>query len=643
MSQHKNSQALHHRLIRWRWISPLAVLGLAGLHQLILSGLQGWVLPDAVPVLSVALYGLSGSLVIWLALGWLAAQMSRQAQTEADLRVAHQSLAENHRQLLAVHDIGREIASASDLQKVLELASRAPTHLAGAKGSTVITFDAERDRLKLDMAWGLSDEYLAMLRRRMEAGLPTGRCRNCHLLAARVDSDCILFGGMEELARRDGIASLVCLPLTRDSKCEGFINAYFPSPDGPPEEQIRLLNIVATEIASALDRVRLRTNQTATLYVAEHLTQTEENLDDLLGQVLDITLAGWGVTRGAIGLYDQTEAAWHHWTQRNLSDQPAHPNYQLALYLAEEVRKKGQPLLIADLAGYPISGAGLSSVAVAPLLTGDELLGALLLASPQVDFFQPQQSPLFATIAHQATLAIRNAQLHCQVQHMAILEERYRLSREIHDGLAQTLGSLGWHLDHLRTLLEHQDWDELALALESGQQLVRAAYQDVREAIDGLRWQREPTGSLVSALQEYVADFEERTDTRVTLETSLKPILISPETELQLLRIVQEALTNVRKHARAKNIWIQLQQPEEDNNLSLTIADDGQGFDPAFPRRRGHLGLTSMRERAESQNGNLSLVTGPQQGTRITVTLPLDKKLRNQSIEVNVDPSANCR
>jgi nitrate/nitrite-specific signal transduction histidine kinase len=83
------------------------------------------------------------------------------------------------------------------------------------------------------------------------------------------------------------------------------------------------------------------------------------------------------------------------------------------------------------------------------LLEGRELIGVLLMATQQVNFFQPHQSPFFGAIAHQAALALSNAQLHTQVQQMAILEERYRLSREMHDGLAQTLGSLGWHLDYL--------------------------------------------------------------------------------------------------------------------------------------------------------------------------------------------------
>jgi signal transduction histidine kinase len=84
-------------------------------------------------------------------------------------------------------------------------------------------------------------------------------------------------------------------------------------------------------------------------------------------------------------------------------------------------------------------------------------------------------------------------------------------------------------------------------------------------------------------------------------------------------------LTNIRKHANASNVWVRLQYLERDNRLSLTIADDGVGFDPALPRGRGHLGMSTMRERAQSQNGELMVVTGPKQGTRITITLPLTK------------------
>jgi two-component system nitrate/nitrite sensor histidine kinase NarX len=344
--------------------------------------------------------------------------------------------------------------------------------------------------------------------------------------------------------------------------------------------------------------------------------------------VLEIALAGWGVQAGAILLYNEPEAAWHRWTQRGLADGPNHPHFELAVELAEEARRSGQSKLIPDLSQHSIRSNGLRSVAIAPLYEAGKLLGVLLMATPQPNFFQPRQAPFFAAIAHQAALAISNAQLHTQMQQMAILEERYRLSREIHDGLAQTLSSLGWHLDYLKTLLDKEELDTLQAELESGRQMVREAYLDVREAIDGLRVQSDHPGDLPAALQECLAEFEQRSGIETTLEIDHSPVDLPAETELQLLRIMQEALGNIRKHAQASQVWVRLQHPPTTGRLSLSIADNGVGFDPALPRGRGHLGMSTMRERAQSQQGELTIVTGPEQGTRITVTLPLRKETK---------------
>ena len=128
------------------------------------------------------------------------------------------------------------------------------------------------------------------------------------------------------------------------------------------------------------------------------------------------------------------------------------------------------------------------------------------------------------SLAHQAALALSNAQLHTQVQQMAILEERYRLSREMHDGLAQTLGSLGWHLDYLKTLLAKNDLETVTKELETGRHMVRDAYLDVREAIDGLRLPSDHSGDLNSALAECVAEFEGRSGIRATVEADTQPV-----------------------------------------------------------------------------------------------------------------------
>jgi signal transduction histidine kinase len=354
------------------------------------------------------------------------------------------------------------------------------------------------------------------------------------------------------------------------------------------------------------------------------------DLDELLAQILVTTLDCWEVRRGAILSYDQDRAIWPHWTQQGLGDDPAQSHFDFVRQLAEQARHSKEPVLIPRLTqdSRVDSNAGFEpgSAAIAPLLAGSEFLGALVMLADRPHFFNPQQTVFLSAITSQAALALSHAQLRTQVQHTAILEERYRLSREFHDGLAQTLSSLGWQLDHLTILLDQNQRSQLETELGSCRRLVREAYLDVREAIDGLRLRSYHPGNFVSLLQEYLIDFERRSGIETELEIDHRPVSISLETELHLLRIVQEALSNVRKHAGAKQVLVQVETDETDNRLTLTIADDGCGFDPARPRGRSHLGLATMRERVASQNGDFTLVTGLNQGTRITITLPTTKK-----------------
>jgi len=269
----------------------------------------------------------------------------------------------------------------------------------------------------------------------------------------------------------------------------------------------------------------------------------------------------------------------------------------------------------------PVLTGGLASAAVIPLVVEGKRAGAIFLASRRSRAFLSSHIPLLSALAHQTALAIHNIQLRHQVEHVAVLEERYRLSREMHDGLAQTLSSLGWQVDHLAMLLEDGRLAPLASELTELRHTVREAYLDVREAIDGLRLPVDHPGGLTTALQEYVTDFTSRTGVMATLMSGGEVSPLSPVMALQLLRIVQEALTNVRKHAAAHHARVQLHK--DDGALLLSIADDGRGFNPDMPLDHHHLGLASMRERTESLHGQFTLATGPKQGTHITVTVPL--------------------
>ena len=241
----------------------------------------------------------------------------------------------------------------------------------------------------------------------------------------------------------------------------------------------------------------------------------------------------------------------------------------------------------------------------------------------RADRFLARQASFLSAIAHQAAMAISNAQLHAQVQQMVIIEERYRLSREMHDGLAQTITAMGWQLDHLKNLLKKEDYQTARQELSTIRQTTREIYMDVREAIDGLRLAGEHPDGLAGALAEYVKDFHARTGIQTDFRLIGELCPLPPETVLQLQRIAQEGLTNARKHANAQHVWVQLQRTS--HRIEMTIADDGQGFDPNLPRGRHHVGLSSMRERIQSLGGSFTLATSPNQGTRITVTTPVKK------------------
>ncbi len=617
---------LHHVLYTLRWLVPVLIFLASALHELILA----WLLPrtDArfhawLPVL---VYGVTGSIAVWFGLGALARNMQERERATRELREMYNHLAENHRRLLAMYDIGREIASAADLQHVLEMAARAPVSLLNARGSSVFTFDEAQDRLRLEMAWGLSDEYVRHLRKRVDAGVSVDRCRTCEVLEAKVSGDCPLFEGLKDVAKAEGIHSLACLPFGRRGRREGIITAYFDTPTPPPESEMYLLSVIAAEIAGTLESLRLRDHQMESMYALEHLAQEECNEEDLWQEILDITLRGWNVSQGVI-LIPQDGNGGYRWLARGLSE--SEPALREAVEeIARQVMKTRAPYIVPDMRAtttpslkrlHPTVG-GMVGI---PLVTGIDILAVMVVFSQEPGYFRAHQAPFFLSIGYHAGLAINNARLRARVEHLAMIEERYRISREIHDGLAQTLSLIGWRLDRANSLLRRGEWKKLKEELEDIRAALRDAYQDVREAIDGLRMDIAHPLGLVGTLVEYAREFEKRTGIQVTVESNAQASAIPQDVGIHLLRIVQEGLTNVRKHANASRVTIYLMKSGE--QVELEIVDDGRGFNPDIPRSRSHVGLSSMRERAHQLGGTFTLVSQPGAGTRISVVVPVEK------------------
>lgn len=259
----------------------------------------------------------------------------------------------------------------------------------------------------------------------------------------------------------------------------------------------------------------------------------------------------------------------------------------------------------------------------APLCRGDTTIGMICVCSREPRAFSAAETELLTGLATQATIAIENARLYEEVRSLAALEERERIAREMHDGLAQALGLL--HMK-LRRAEEHSvlaDPPLISVALQEMTGITERAYEEVRQSIFGLRTMVSRGLGLIPTLTEYLHDFSVQNGIGVELELADgRPIHLSPASEVQLIRIIQEALANIRKHAGAAHAWVRLQR--QDSWVQVTIEDDGRGFDPVTlgSPDRLHFGLQTMRERAEGLGGKLEIDTGPGRGTRVVATLP---------------------
>jgi signal transduction histidine kinase len=224
-----------------------------------------------------------------------------------------------------------------------------------------------------------------------------------------------------------------------------------------------------------------------------------------------------------------------------------------------------------------------------------------------------------ATVPYRINLNIRR-----RIERDAIIEERRRIAREIHDGVAQSLSYLNLKTKSVSDLLTSKDTVQAITELTEIRDVVQDTYEDIRESIDQLSTEIKSI-SILTALGNYVREFSSNNGIPVQFEIAKPFARLSPIVELQLLRIGQEALTNVRRHALANSVEITLRNTGD--MVEMVVKDNGQGFNlealEEYPP--GYHGLTIIRERAEGLGGKVFIETTPGQGTEIKVHLPVEK------------------
>lgn len=376
------------------------------------------------------------------------------------------------------------------------------------------------------------------------------------------------------------------------------------------QRELRILNTIAEALNSAPD-------------VQRALERTLALVTDLLG-----LQTGW------VWLIDPATGSFYNAVAQNLPP-----------YLQQPVRMTGRPCwciqafqegkltpknidVIECSRLHPAVQAksveltrGLRYHASIPLYFQDKPLGILNVTGPSWRKLTAHELRLLSTIAYQTGIAIERARLAEEGARLARAEERARIAREIHDTLVQGLTAIALHLDGAMRHLEKNPArarERLSRALATA----RESLEEARRSVLNLRGAPLDGKPLPEALVSLGRTFTSETGVRVQVRAQAS-LRLPLRVEAELLRIAQEALANVRRHARATAVEITLEARRR--RVRLAIQDDGTGFDPRARRDGGH-GIVGMHERASLLGGRVRIQSRPRQGTSVVTTVPLSEE-----------------
>jgi len=595
---------------RWLpWIVAGATLIVALLHEIIQPP---WIRAIPKPVHAVLWAGAMLVLITAaLAVGWLNALRTERDHFKSKADEAEHQVAEAYQRLDAIFRVSQKFVEASNENEVVELVLQLSIELMGAAGASFVPLDEYGQPMTAisqgEMPFPVMSAWLEYL----AAPTVRERCRSCEEHNS-LSTSCPLLKGPVA-----GAAGIFCLPLRRGEREFGMLNLYLPGADRLDPEAQAFMQAMIDETALALEGVRLRRRELETLRQMQAMRQ-KTDLNALLAGLLD-NLNATLEADFAVLIAPQPGACDDR-IRVSSGESPAQ-SQPFVDGILQGVMTSGEPLILGDVTGDPASAPGLRSLMAAPLFsTEHEPAGALLVGSRRLKSFPQRQLPLLQTVAGQVALIVQNANLMAELEYKTMIQERTRLAREIHDGLAQTLGFLKLQVAQMQNYLAKDEMDRLRQSASLCYTTLSEAYQDARQAIDGLRiWPNEK--GLAGWLAQTVAEFEEICEIPVKLEEGKNGSGLPPEVHAQLIRIVQEALNNVRKHSEARQVWISYREAEGD--LWLEVRDDGVGFSAEDVSGSSQHGLRGMRERAELIGADFQVVSRPQKGTAIHVRLPI--------------------
>jgi len=390
------------------------------------------------------------------------------------------------------------------------------------------------------------------------------------------------------------------------------------------------------KVSAQTEHIANKSRSLEILYDIATSLSTARNLDELLDQFLDTLMTLVDARAASVRLLSgngQTRMVASRGLDKDVVEQELLVDIDRCLCgtISQEGGlgiQKGVEACNQFLSCQMVAGR-CSEVVVVPLQYRDQILGVynLFLDTPSSELGKDARD-LLNSIGKHLGLAVEKATMDDNARRLAIMEERNMIGNELHDSLAQSLVSMRLQVKMLGEILHRKDMRSAQSELRDLHTSIEQAHTSLRDLLSNFRTRIDERG-LLYAIEDYVQQFAEETNIKAFFQSELKntDLNLTPTQEIQAFRIVQEALTNVRKHSKASTVRVKFSMNKL-GEFSLLVEDDGIGMEEAMheSHRGEHVGMDIMNERAAALDGDLTIESELQEGTSVYLTFPAQKQ-----------------
>lgn len=538
-----------------------------------------------------------------------------------------------------LNEVGLAITQLLDLQEILDFSVDILVNKLGIAECLIYLWNEDDERYEVRQIHGVTENTKINIEKRRITGFDLVKqiadSRNAVYIPLMGDEPRFNLVIREKYKKY----SYIGFPLISRNIVIGVIELITPIKRRIEESDLSFFKTLGRSIGVALDnallvmQIQKQKNDAITLFQLGTKITSSLSLKEVLNEIAEAARLLINCDIGMVGLFQQSCNEVRIWSTSGEDSEKLEglivsvgENPGSCLVNGEEfLGKTDNPENIHIHNMDTLAVDQIKSYLAVPLHIGDRFIGIVEVMSKESRKFKSKDILLLKQLGYHVYVALEDAHLHEQLRYGAALEEQNRLARELHDHLAQAMGFIKIKAIMTNEILAKGDKTKAQDHLEELIQTTSVLYTDLREAIFNLRNTDSEPGDFLAQLQEYLREYEHYYGLEVRLSVDdVTTTEFSSEVGNQLMRIIQEALSNVRRHACASHVWVKFFQ--EGGIIKIRIEDDGNGFNPdevvGDQESKQSYGLKIMQERVKFIDGELSIDSRPGNGTKVLVQLP---------------------